>query len=139
MKVCSKCNEDKLSSEFYKNNKNGKDGLSSYCKECQKANKKEHYKNNKEKYAKNVFNNSKWFLELKIGLKCNRCGFDHPAALDFHHNNPTEKEFGVSGRISKKNKEKILEEIKKCEVLCSNCHRIEHAKHYNEYINGGIA
>ena len=131
MKKCSKCNEEKELNQFYVNNQNKKSGLSAYCKKCQKTDKKIHYKNNKEQYTKNVFNNSLWLLEIKMELKCERCGFDHPAALDFHHKDPTQKEFGIGGRSTKKNREKTLEEIKKCEVLCSNCHRIEHAKHYN--------
>ncbi len=139
MKKCSKCNELKSLDGFYKNKRNLTNGLSAYCKECQKSDKKIHYKNNKEKYARNVFNNSKWLIDLKIGLKCEKCGFNHPAALDFHHLDPSTKEFTVSGRMtcSKENKEKVLNEIKKCIILCSNCHRIEHATNYNEYLMEG--
>jgi hypothetical protein len=68
-----------------------------------------------------------WFNETKSGLECKRCGFSHPAALDFHHRNPEEKLYEVSvmpfRSISKK---KILEEMDKCDVYCANCHRILH-------------
>jgi len=134
MKVCSKCNKSKSSDEFYKNNSNKKDGLSTWCKKCQKKDKKLHYENNREKYLNNVFENSKWFLEIKTGLKCSKCGFEHPAALDFHHTDPNEKKFNISKNKTyfKHNKERLFEEIKKCVVLCANCHRIEHAVNYNK-------
>ena len=130
MKECKKCKECKNLDEFHQNLRNKKTGLSSWCKVCQKENKKDHYKNNREKYIQNGLKVREWFLELKKGLKCNRCGFSHPAALDFHHINPTTKSFRRSDvSPSEKNREKILDEIKKCEVLCANCHRIEHAIH----------
>ena len=136
MKTCSKCNKNKESTEFYKNSKNKKTGLSTWCKECQKANKKIDYQNNRDRYLNTVFENSRWFYELKIGLKCLKCGFDHPAALDFHHIDPSEKEFNISFSKSayKSNKEGLLKEIEKCIVLCSNCHRIEHATNYNKVL-----
>ena len=32
----------------------------------------------------------------------------------------------------------IMKEIQKCEIVCANCHRIEHAVNYNKII-GGLA
>ena len=133
MKICSKCKEEKELDCFFKNSQS-KDNHSSYCKECQKIDKKNHYQKNKEKYKSSVFNNTKWFLDLKMDLKCEKCGFNHPAALDFHHLDPSKKEFKISGKLNVKNKEKVLNEIKKCIVLCSNCHRIEHSTIINDYI-----
>ena len=129
MRECGKCKIEKDNGEFYKNRNNLKTGLSSYCKDCQKANKKIHYANNKENYITNGLKNKKWFMDYKRGLECNRCGFSHPAALDFHHKDPSTKEIRFD-RVSKNNQEKIMKEIEKCEVLCSNCHRIHHSKHY---------
>ena len=59
-------------------------------------------------------------------MKCQKCGFSHPAALDFHHKNENEKEYDVSQLVRNGNKDKILKEIEKCIILCSNCHRIHH-------------
>lgn len=137
MKECSKCNKLKSLTEFYKNLKNKSTGLSSYCKTCQKEDKKIHYQNNKDKYKNKVFENqSKWWLEFKRGLKCSKCGFDHPAALDFHHTDSNKKEFNISNNKNyyKYDSKKLLEEIKKCVVLCANCHRIEHSINYNKTI-----
>jgi protein-arginine kinase activator protein McsA len=71
----------------------------------------------------------KWFVEYKKTLKCNRCPEDHPAALDFHHRDATQKE-GEVCRLLMHNRslENIKAEIEKCEVLCANCHR---KLHYN--------
>jgi len=56
------------------------------------------------------------------GGKCLLCGYNRcSAALEFHHIDPATKIFtiGSSGRGLKT----VLEEIKKCVLLCSNCHR----------------
>ena len=80
---------------------------------------------------------AKWYYDYKKTLKCEKCGFDkHPAALDFHHLDPSKKDFKVSKHkitCSEEKKKIILNEISKCIVLCANCHRIEHAK--NERYN----
>ena len=68
-----------------------------------------------------------WFQELKLGLKCEECGFSHPAALCFHHKDTDTKIDDVSTMVAKaKSKKVILEEISKCKVLCHNCHAIYH-------------
>lgn len=60
-----------------------------------------------------------------LGGKCIKCGYDKCiAALEFHHGNPKEKAFDLSTRtISKYSLKRILDEVKKCDLLCSNCHR----------------
>ena len=74
--------------------------------------------------------NSKWWYEYKSQFMCLHCGESRPECLDFHHMEKSKKEFHVAAiRIrSKRTKAQVLEEIKKCVVLCANCHRIEHAK-----------
>ena len=68
---------------------------------------------------------------FKSTLKCTNCGFDHQAALDFHHKNPGEKEYNVNRLVSDGRFKKAYAEIKKCIVLCANCHRILHYKEKN--------
>jgi transposase len=61
------------------------------------------------------------------GGKCQKCGEDHIAVLDFHHRDGDEKEAHVSSLVRKpKQKEKLAAELLKCDLLCSNCHRKEH-------------
>ena len=66
---------------------------------------------------------------FKSTLKCTKCGFNHIAALDFHHEDPATKLGNVHRFVSNGQFAKAYEEIKKCIVLCANCHRIHH---YNE-------
>jgi hypothetical protein len=66
--------------------------------------------------------------EYKSKLKCSRCPETHPACLEFHHRDPKEKDFQLGDMVRLGyGWETILTEIKKCEVLCANCHRKEHA------------
>lgn len=68
-----------------------------------------------------------WFEKLKSTMKCCRCGESEPCCLDFHHKDPTDKTKKGGGSIDIMwSKERILEEISKCEILCCNCHRKEH-------------
>ena len=61
--------------------------------------------------------------------KCCLCGFDKfQEALEFHHIDPKEKEFGLTNsNAATKSLEKQLAEARKCILLCANCHRGIHA------------
>ena len=132
-KICGMCQKEKSVSEFH-SNKTKPDGLQSKCKDCGREYARTHYKRNKKYYAKkrDEYRQTKRqeFYEFKKTLSCERCGFDHPAALDFHHSND-DKEYNIAAMFSEGfSLPKILEEVKKCEVLCSNCHRIEHSTNW---------
>src|SRR5690606_33960089 len=47
------------------------------------------------------------------------------AALDFHHVNPEEKEYSFN-QLVKKNWNEVVSELKKCVLLCKNCHAEQH-------------
>ena len=65
-------------------------------------------------------------LEYKGG-SCNRCGYSKCIqALEFHHTEPHEKDFGFSGFAHRFPWAKVLAELDKCLLLCSNCHKEEH-------------
>lgn len=60
--------------------------------------------------------------------KCGICGYDKcPQALEFHHLNPEEKDFGLSSKGVTRAWSKVSEELKKCVCLCANCHREVHS------------
>lgn len=62
-----------------------------------------------------------------LGGKCCICGYDKClSALQFHHKNPEEKDFTISHNTHIAF-EKALDEIKKCILVCANCHREIHA------------
>ena len=63
------------------------------------------------------------------GYKCEICGYDRCAeALEFHHLNESDKDFGLSERGHARSWKRVEKEFKKCVLLCANCHREVHAK-----------
>ena len=61
------------------------------------------------------------------GGQCKHCGYSKcKEALEFHHMNPNEKDFGLSAHGNTHSWEKIKQELDKCILLCANCHREEH-------------
>ena len=69
----------------------------------------------------------RWLETYKKNQHCGRCGYKDYRALEFHHLEGTDKEFNV-GEMCHQGLAvaTITAEIAKCEVLCANCHRIEH-------------
>ena len=66
-------------------------------------------------------------VEYKGG-RCQVCGYDKCIeALEFHHLDPTQKDFGISHKGYTRSWEKVKEEVDKCILLCANCHREFHA------------
>jgi hypothetical protein len=127
MKICGKCKKIKAISCF---NKKGK-GLSSSCKDCNKEYLKKHYLLNKKYYSdktkKRVLGVRDFLFKIKEKLKCSKCEENDVACLDFHHVNANEKEVSIALISSKGwSEERMLKEINKCIVLCSNCHRKHH-------------
>ena len=66
------------------------------------------------------------------GGKCERCGYNKcNRAVEFHHLDPSKKDFGISNHINR-NIEELKSEIDKCILLCSNCHAEVHQELYDE-------
>lgn len=65
------------------------------------------------------------------GNKCIRCDWSGDiSGFDFHHSDPTQKEFELSGKVIAGMKwERVKLELDKCELLCSLCHRLEHSNY----------
>jgi len=110
MKECSSCGEEKPLSEFYK--RGDRDAYRSRCKAClldaQKAG-----------YAEKMDRLMEW-----AGEECERCGYDEcRSALEFHHVDPSAKEFSVKQKIPTYSLAKLKQEAEKCILLCANCHR----------------
>ncbi len=62
-----------------------------------------------------------------MGGKCVFCDYNKCVdSLHFHHVNPKEKEFQISGKSI--NFERIKKELKKCILVCANCHAELHAE-----------
>lgn len=145
MKTCNVCNMEKSESEFYTYKTTKKDGtphLHARCKDCHKqANitrregsgrssyllyqKTYHAKHRKETRLERL----KWIDKIKA-KPCEDCnGTFPPECMDFDHIDPQTKLFTVSnGLMSLKPLDDIKSEIKKCRLICANCHRIRTAK-----------
>jgi predicted HNH restriction endonuclease len=64
---------------------------------------------------------------MLLGGKCSICGYNRCLnALEFHHNKGKKEEV-LSVLIRDFSKQKSLKEIRKCILLCANCHRELHA------------
>lgn len=86
-----------------------------FCSEKCRVEKKRF--NSKKYWAKTV----KAFSEFKISKGCTRCGYNKCAAsLDFHH--VGEKDRRITARMWYYNSLMIQEELRKCILLCKNCH-----------------
>lgn len=138
MKVYTKCREPKPQSDFSK--KSG-GRLQSWCKACNREYQKEHYKKNKKNYvfkakiykAEHYRLVRRKVLEFLLNHPC-ACGESHPAALEFDHNDGTDKVAAVAELVSRGCCwETIKAEIDKCTVRCANCHRKRTAEQFGWY------
>lgn len=82
------------------------------CKKCRS-----------EAVSKNRKNRKLKLVEI-CGGKCIICGYNKCIqALEFHHINVETKDFTISTKGLCRSLEKALTEIKKCILVCANCHR----------------
>ena len=114
-KKCTKCGRILPITEFNWRNK-AKGTRRSECKYCHSDYMKQKYQE-----KKNIVQ------EIKSSCSCAKCGESRGYVLDFHHINPSEKDNTIARLTSNNYKlEKVYDEIKKCIVLCANCHREFH-------------
>lgn len=110
MKSCKFCKAVKPFSEFYKHHL-ARDGYDVKCKQCKVDVAREQRR--------------QWKLQAIAdkGGCCIKCGGEFPPyVFDFHHTDDN-KEISPARAHSKA---KFFREIEKCELVCSNCHRIIH-------------
>ena len=119
MKICVRCNIETAHTK-------------SYCKTCAAAVQKEHYHTSGKRRSaikarrdavKSA--NKEFIRRYKSYCCCAHCGEKDWVVLDLHHVDPEGKDANPSALMGG-SREKIKEEIRKCIVLCSNCHRREH-------------
>lgn len=68
-----------------------------------------------------------WCVDY-LGGKCIVCGYSKCLeALEFHHRDPNQKDFGFS-QYQKVSFKRLAVELDKCDLLCANCHREEHVR-----------
>jgi len=74
-----------------------------------------------------------YFITSK-GNKCEKCGTEYDGEngviFQFHHKNPEDKIMGISKALRHWSKTRIQAEVDKCDLLCGNCHALEHGAEY---------
>lgn len=128
-KTCTKCKEEKWLSEFT-SDKSKSDGRYHECKVCKRSKQRSSWAEKySDKYravkAERRADRKQLIIEAK-SAGCSFCSEAETVCLDFHHVDDTQKDYGVSAMLTF-SRERILEEIAKCVVLCANCHRKVHA------------
>lgn len=66
----------------------------------------------------------KLHLQQILGARCVSCGLTDHRLLDFDHIDPKKKTMVISQSLGKP-LEMLLEEIKNCQLMCPNCHRLK--------------
>jgi len=116
-KLCSVCQKWKdVEYAWYKVTRGDKVYTNSHCKDCTNARSRCLAADLKRKAV-----NYK-------GEKCYDCGELFPDYIyDFHHRDPSAKDFKVSNHLTRNmDWQKVKDELDKCDMLCSNCHRHRH-------------
>jgi hypothetical protein len=126
--ICKKIYPETL--EYFGKHKLNSKGLDTYCKICRRGKGRSNYEENKEGWNKTYNKTSKLKIQNIIKLKeqsdgCSKCSDKRWYLLDYHHLDPSTKLFQIS-QGEAKGWNKIINEIKKCILLCSNCHREFH-------------
>lgn len=150
VKKCNTCGKEQSLSEFYTRDSGQ---LITPCKGCQKVRRAKYWRENKDTITERRNSNPKvkdardknnkrhnkkirsWILTYLSSHPCVHCGETDPVVLEFDHLDPKTKDFGVSRATSIK---KLENEVKKCQVLCANCHRRKTAKNNDWYKFKGI-
>jgi hypothetical protein len=90
---------------------------------------KQYYKNNKALWPLRQLRDERCNLlfRLKQKVGCQECGNRDVRVLQFHHVDPQQKSFRLNASdIRNKTLEEIIDEVRKCKILCANCHIIAH-------------
>ena len=113
IKTCKKCGSEKPIDEFYAKTKTRKQ---SYCKVCFNT------------YCKDRWKTRRLDALKKFGGKCSMCGYSKCLdALEFHHVDPTTKKYDWN-RLKMVSQSALEKELKKCVLVCANCHREIHSQ-----------
>lgn len=101
-----------------------------WCSEA--CHEQERLEATKSRLAKRAPSVVAWRQRLKLkalalkGGSCQACGYDLSVrALTFHHLDPSQKDFSISGK-NIKSWVRVQEELKKCLLLCCRCHAEVH-------------
>lgn len=127
LKQCAQCGQIKNKyTDYYWSGNNTR----SICKDCVRANER-------KRYAQKIQS----VIDYKKTLSCKKCGENRFYLLEFHHRDPSQKDYAISDKI-RVDVNQLVSELEKCDALCANCHREWHylSEHgvitdYDEWLN----
>lgn len=113
-KYCPRCESDLPLDAFYE--RRNRSGLHTcYCRACLKA-----------QYSERHFAFKQKCVDYKGG-KCQVCGYNRClGAMDFHHLDPSQKDFALASRKNRGDWDTVQKELDKCILVCCRCHREIH-------------
>ena len=121
---CAKCGASRPETAFHRS----RTGQFSYCRDCRRAYDRRYYaecgrtarlaRARAWRVAARV-----WMDTLKEGRACADCGELFPTyVMHWDHLPGHYKVADVSAMVSSRRREIVLDELKKCELVCANCH-----------------
>ena len=126
MKKCSACKIELANSEYHRD-KSKKDGLASTCKACNRAKLRAWRRGELTPRKSNQYS-IEYRKEYLATLRCVPCadcnGIFPTVCMDFDHLPGSDKKFTIMTEYRTRSWDDVLQEIAKCEIVCSNCHRI---------------
>ena len=127
-KHCSRCEQTKPIDQF--NWKITGERRQTYCRSCQSAYTKDHYRRNPEAYRARAraarARAKKWTAEYLAQHPCVDCGRADTRVLVFDHVTGVKHKEVTTMANDGYSIARIKEEVEKCQVRCANCHRIRH-------------
>jgi len=97
---------------------------------CRNCHAELHYDDGKGVYKRRRILKEE-MLKYKQTFCCEKCGYSgkNCRSLEFHHRNPKQKAFEIFSEVYLHGvEERVMRELDKCEVVCRNCHGIQHTK-----------
>lgn len=145
MKRCTKCHTEKLETEYFlRDKKSGR--LHAQCKQCYQAHRQTYYAQHYAKYRAAYLTRAKQrrellraeyrqnMLEYLSGKFCAECGENDVRVLELDHINSSTKAFSISQAVRLGYSWSDVElELKKCQILCANCHKKRTAEQFHWY------
>ena len=121
---CARCHELKPETEFHRS----QDGEYTYCRDCRNAYDRKYYAERggpARRARRRAWLDAarEWMNSLKSGVPCADCGQIFPVfVMQWDHLPEFEKGGDIGTMLGHRSRAWILEEIKKCELVCANCH-----------------
>lgn len=121
---CARCGQSKRLIEFH----HSRTGQFSYCRDCRCAYDRRYYAERGKaarsaRHRAHINRQRAWMSALKQGIPCTDCGQSFPPyVMHWDHLPGHEKIDEVGSMVGSRRRDVILAEIRKCELVCANCH-----------------